>query len=146
MALPLGKLCACPCCGLVQELPELGPGDRARCGRCGGLVLDLDRRRRSNARTAAAALAGLVLYPFAISMPIMRIERFGHQRESSILTGAWDLMFSGDVLIGIVVILCSMKSWILNRKTTTTKSAVNMAHAMHSRSRCSAVGRKAARR
>ncbi len=100
-------LVGCHCCGLVQIVPELPREARARCPRCGVAVRDR-RRRRTNQRTAAAALAAMILYPLAISLPIMRIERFGHAKESSIWTGTWELLSRGYHVIGLVVLACSI--------------------------------------
>lgn len=108
MAARHATLAACHCCGLVQELPPLSSGSRARCSRCSAVVADPTRRARSNARAVSAALAALLLYPLAISLPIMRIERFGHERESSIWAGAWELLFEGEVLVASVVLTCSI--------------------------------------
>lgn len=63
---------------------------------------------RSRHRTAAVALAALILYPLAVSLPIMRIERFGHRTEASVLEGGWRLLTSGHVIVGAVVFLCSI--------------------------------------
>ena len=66
------------------------------------------RRARSNARTFYLALAALILYPLAISLPIMRIERFGNLSEASIWTGSVGLLRQGEVLVGAIVLLCSV--------------------------------------
>jgi uncharacterized paraquat-inducible protein A len=34
---------------------------------------------------AAFAAAALILYPLAISLPMIRVERFGHQNQTSVL-------------------------------------------------------------
>lgn len=99
---------ACPCCGLVQTLPPV-PADRvASCARCGAVILDPRRRGRSPERTFAAALAALVLYPVAISLPIMELERFGHRTQASIWSGSVGLLGHGELLVGGVVLLCSV--------------------------------------
>lgn len=108
MSRPRESLFACHCCGLVQELDAVPRGFRARCARCGIVLFDPLRRGRSNGRAASAALAALILYPLAVSLPIMRIERFGHARDSSIWAGAIELLSRGDVLVGGVVLLCSV--------------------------------------
>lgn len=99
---------ACPTCGLVQEVPVLSAGERALCPRCHSAVVDPGRRLRSNRRTFAAALAALVLYPLAISLPIMRLEQFGHVTEASIWTGSVGLLMRGELFVGGVVLLCSV--------------------------------------
>ncbi len=65
-------------------------------------------RARSGSRTTAAALAALLLYPFAVGLPIMTIERFGHTRASSIWTGTWELLEGGEYFVGLVVLACSI--------------------------------------
>jgi paraquat-inducible protein A len=59
-------------------------------------------------RTAAIALAALVLYPVAVTLPILRIEKLGHIQESSILEGISTLFARGHLLVGVIVLLCSV--------------------------------------
>jgi len=49
-----------------------------------------------------------MIFPIAISLPIMTVERFGHQHEASIWTGSIELLGGGEVLVGLVVLLCSI--------------------------------------
>jgi len=99
---------ACHCCGLVQELPHVPLGSRASCARCGSSMSRPGRRATSNRRAVAAALAALILYPFAISMPIMRLERFGNFKDASIWTGSVGMLERGEIFVGTVVLLCSV--------------------------------------
>lgn len=109
---PLGAegaaLKACHCCGLVQELPALPPGTRAACARCGSTVLSRRARARSNRQASAAALAALVLYPLAISLPILRTEEFGRASDVSVWKGSVGLLREGELFVGGVVLLCSV--------------------------------------
>lgn len=99
-------LCGCPCCGLVQRLPPPAPGRRAVCARCAHAV----GVRPGGGRhlTAAIALAALVIYPVAITMPVMSIERMGHRHEAGVLDGARALIRHGEVAVGLVVLLASV--------------------------------------
>lgn len=101
-------LVACHCCGLIQEAPSLPPRSRARCARCRSIVSDPHNRELSRSRTLHASLAALVLYPFAVGLPIMTIERFGHSKASSIWSGTWELLGKGEWFVGLVVLLCSL--------------------------------------
>ena len=83
-------------------------GSRASCARCGSSMSRPGRRATSNRRAVAAALAALILYPFAISMPIMRLERFGNFTEASIWTGSVGMLERGEVFVGAVVLVCSV--------------------------------------
>jgi len=58
--------------------------------------------------TLGAALAALILYPFAITLPVMRIERFGHAHDASIWTGSVGLLREGEWFVGAVVLVCSV--------------------------------------
>ncbi|MDA3960840.1 MAG: paraquat-inducible protein A [Planctomycetota bacterium] len=92
----------CGACGQVQTIP--GPG-RWSCVRCGHR---LSGGKRVRHRTAALALAGLIVYPIAITLPVMRIERFGATHEAGILDGTMTLLAHGEWLVGMVVLLASV--------------------------------------
>ena len=104
----VGAIRSCPCCGLGQTVPPVPPGMRACCARCGTSLHKRSTILRSNSRTAAIALAALVLYPLAVSLPMIRVERFGHHNEASILEGTATLLASGHVVVGLIVLLCSV--------------------------------------
>lgn len=67
-----------------------------------------DGRRRATSRTAALALGALLLYPVAISLPIMRVERLGVTRDASVWSGGVALLSDGQVVVGVVVLLASV--------------------------------------
>jgi paraquat-inducible protein A len=81
---------------------------RACCARCESSLVRRSVIARSNSRTAAVATAALIIYPFAVGLPIMSIERFGHVNEVSILEGVTSLLGGGQWFVGIVVLLCSI--------------------------------------
>ncbi len=99
---------ACALCGLVQRVPAVDAGWVARCARCGRRLRDPLTAGRHARRAAAAALAGLVLYPLGISLPVLSLERFGAVSEASIWGGSLALLAEGEVLVGSVVFLCSV--------------------------------------
>lgn len=99
---------ACPCCGLIQRVPDLTAGTVASCVRCSSTVLAPGLRDRRAGRTFAAALAALLLYPLAISLPIMEMERFGHVTQASVWSGSVGLLAHGELFVGGVVLLCSV--------------------------------------
>jgi paraquat-inducible protein A len=108
MGVVLTTLHTCSTCGLGQTVPEIPAGMRACCARCGTSLISPLRRWRSSSRAAAIALAALILYPLAVSLPMLRIEQFGHASDSSILSGIARLFGSGNVAVGIIVLLCSV--------------------------------------
>ena len=99
---------ACMECGLVQTVPTLGAHERAHCPRCGSLVSDPSRGLWANRLCAFSAVAALLLYVPAITLPIITIERLGHQRVSSVWRGVVQFLSGGDYFVGIVVLLCSV--------------------------------------
>ncbi|MEZ6127708.1 MAG: paraquat-inducible protein A [Planctomycetaceae bacterium] len=99
---------ACHCCGQIHQLPVLMAGQKAVCTRCGAGISVPGCRQLSASRTAAMAVAAFALFWPAILCPILRIERLGHQQESSILSGTMELLNHGNWLVGGVVLLFSV--------------------------------------
>jgi paraquat-inducible protein A len=105
---PSPSIRTCACCGLAQAVPAVPAGQRACCARCGLTLQSLSRRRRGASRTAAIAAAALILYPFAVGLPVMRVERLGHAHETSIARGTVDLLADGEIAVGLIVLVCSV--------------------------------------
>ena len=100
------RLKACHCCGQIHRLPPLAINQSADCSRCGARIASLPGLSAS--RTAAAAAAALILYWPAILLPILRIEKFGHHYQSSLLMGTIELLREGSWFVGSVVMLFSI--------------------------------------
>lgn len=49
-----------------------------------------------------------MLYPVAIHLPIMSLERFGYRSDASIWTGTIGMLQDGEWLVGGVVFFCSV--------------------------------------
>lgn len=99
---------ACHCCGLIHRLPELTGQQRAVCTRCQTPLTPADKTGRAASRTAAAAVAALVLFWPAVLLPILEIEQLGQHREQSILSGTFELLQHGSYFVGGVVLLFSI--------------------------------------
>lgn len=56
----------------------------------------------------ALALGALVLYPGALALPMLRIERFGHDHETTIWGGVVSLVRDGHLWVGLLVFACSV--------------------------------------
>ena len=68
---------ACHCCGLIHEIAALQSNERAQCTRCDSVIDQSRNFKRSQGRTAAAAVAAMVLLPAAVLLPILEIEQLG---------------------------------------------------------------------
>ncbi len=100
---------ACGCCGLVQHVGVVPAGFVARCARCHDVVLHGGRgATKTIARTAALALAALILYPLAMMLPVMEVEQLGHVHSATIWSGVIALINEGQVAIGVIVLVCSV--------------------------------------
>jgi paraquat-inducible protein A len=98
----------CPCCGLAQTVPAVPPGMRACCARCQTSIRAPGLVAHSTRRTAAFSLAALILYPLAVMLPVLKVQQMGHHTESSILEGIATLLAEGQLIVGVVVLLCSV--------------------------------------
>jgi len=102
------SLRSCPHCGLVQGVPLIPDGMRACCPRCEGSIREHRHVAVANSRTAAIAAAAVILYPFAVSLPLIEIEHFGHTQTASVLQGVTALLSHGHLAVGVIVLLCSV--------------------------------------
>lgn len=60
------------------------------------------------ARAAAFALGALILYAPAMLLPVIEIEQMGHTNGATIWSGVVDLLAEGSILVGVIVLLCSI--------------------------------------
>ncbi len=99
---------SCHCCGLIHQIPSLSVNERAQCTRCDSVIDQPKNRNRSQARTAAAAVAAMALFPAAVMLPILEVEQLGHHHQSSILGGILELYKTGSFLVATVILLFSI--------------------------------------
>jgi len=123
------KLKACHCCGQIHRLPALSGTQVAVCTRCGAGFYRLSTQSAS--RTAAAATAAFILYWPAILLPILRIEKFGHHHESSLLFGTIELLREGSWFVGAVVLLFSIVFPIIKIVLLLELSLLGLLHRQH---------------
>lgn len=108
-----GTLVGCRTCGTVAGLPAAGEIGGDAILRCPGCRMRIPRPGsasgwRSRRRTAAFSLAALALFPLAVTLPVMRVERLGHAHETGILDGAAMLIRDGQAWLGLIVLFCSV--------------------------------------
>lgn len=127
----MSTLKACHCCGLIHHMPAVATGYFAACTRCGSKIGSDEDARHSAARTAAAAMGALILFFPAVLLPILHIERLGHQHESSILGGTIELIRHGDWFVGIVVLLFSVVFPLIKIVVMLELSWLSLIHRRH---------------
>ena len=103
---PATRTIACKTCGQLHTMVPLRPGDEAMCTRCSA---PLERRpHNSLARTAAFALAALLLYIPANAFPILRLQLYGSYTESTVWDGVVLFYRDGQWVMAIIVVLASI--------------------------------------
>lgn len=100
------QLTSCHCCGMVQSIPALLKGQYPACHRCGTKLHYCHHNQ--NHISGIFALAALILYLPAISIPLIRIEKLGYLKEDSLLTSVGTLLSEGYWLVGGVVLIFSI--------------------------------------
>lgn len=100
------KLHTCDCCGLIQRLPDVAAGFMLVCVRCHARLPQ--PVKPGNQLSGSLAAAGLLFYIPAIFCPMLMIERLGHRREDSLVSGIISLWTEGYWLVGGIVMLCSV--------------------------------------
>jgi paraquat-inducible protein A len=100
------ELIACRDCDLLQSLPPLQRGGKARCARCGE-TLAVRRRDPLNlplALTIAAAIAFIV----ANTNPLMGLSAVGRESSTTILGGAIEMWLRGSQTTAVAVAFCAV--------------------------------------
>jgi paraquat-inducible protein A len=97
---------ACPDCDLLQRIPPLPPGGKARCARCGETLVNqrADPLNRPLALTVAAALA-LIL---ANAMPLMGLSAVGRESSTTIIGGAHEMWLQGSEITAVTIAFCAV--------------------------------------
>ena len=97
---------ACPDCDLLQRIPPLPPGGKARCPRCGETLVNqrVDPLDRPLALTVAAALA-LIL---ANTTPLMGLSAVGRESSTTIIGGAHEMWLQGSEITAVTIAFCAV--------------------------------------
>ena len=101
----------CMTCGAVaHQSRKAARNEILRCPSCHSRFHGPQSTQASlvRQRTMAFAVAALILYPLAIMLPILKIDRMGRIHESGILEGSLELLRDGHRVLGGVVIFCSV--------------------------------------
>jgi paraquat-inducible protein A len=97
---------ACRNCDLLHLLPQLQPGSKARCVRCGSTLAarPTDPIGRPLALTVAAAIAFVV----ANTTPLMALSVIGRYADTTIAGGVYQMWQQGERITAVVVGFCAM--------------------------------------
>jgi paraquat-inducible protein A len=95
---------ACPDCDLLQQIPLLPPGGKARCTRCGCSLA----KRPAGPRDLplALTLAAAITYVIANISPLMDLSVVGRTASTTIVGGAYEMWMQGEQIIGVLVLFC----------------------------------------
>jgi len=96
---------ACPECDLLQQVPDLAPGGKARCPRCGNTLATraTDPLDRPLALTLAAAVAFIVAH----TTPLMGLSAVGRRASTTIAGGVLEMWRQGEQITALIVAFCA---------------------------------------
>jgi len=98
-------LVACPECDLVQRLPALPVGAKARCARCQNTLAS--RSADPLDRPLALTLAAAIVFVVAHTTPLMGLSAVGRRASTTIAGGALEMWQAGEPLTAIIVSFCA---------------------------------------
>jgi paraquat-inducible protein A len=97
---------ACPGCDLLQRLPTLPSGGRARCLRCGD-TLAIEPEEGSLQRALALAAAAAIVLVIGNTTSLMGLSAVGRHASTTLLGGAYELWLQGyQVTAAAVAFAC----------------------------------------
>lgn len=102
---------ACHGCDLLQRIPPLPPGGKARCGRC-GQVLAVHPAHPLDA-PLALSIAAAVLVVIANAFPLMTLSAAGRTATTTLAGGAYEMWIRGSEVTALVVAFCAVVAPIL---------------------------------
>ncbi len=97
---------ACPDCDLLQTLPPLPPGGRARCARCGCAVAT--RAVDPIGRPLALTIAAAIVFVVANTTPLMGLSAVGRSSSTTIIGGSIDMWLQGQRVTATIVAFCAV--------------------------------------
>ena len=97
---------ACPHCDLLQQVPELPPGGRARCLRCAETLVT----RPTNPLDLPLALTvtAAIIFIVANSSPLMALSAVGRYASTTVIGGAYQMWLEGERITALVVGFCAV--------------------------------------
>ena len=96
-----GTFRVCRTCGCKQNVPPLGPNQKARCVRCHSVVMR--RGDPTGNKTLAFGITALVLFFPANLYPLIHFSTLGRPFSATIFDGVWHMSTTGKWPLGILV-------------------------------------------
>jgi paraquat-inducible protein A len=97
---------ACSHCDLLQRIPPLQLGAKARCVRCGETLASAPADPID--RPLALTVASAVVFMIANTTPLLGLSVAGRSASTTLLGGAQQMWLQGQQLTALVVALCSV--------------------------------------
>src|SRR5512144_2405487 len=97
---------ACSECDLLQRLPELPPGGKARCPRCGHTLATQPSDPLD--RPLALTLTAAVVFIVAHTAPLMGLSAVGRHASTTIAGGALEMWQQGEEITALIVAFCAL--------------------------------------
>lgn len=97
---------ACHGCDLLQRIPVLPPGGKARCGRCGQLLAMSPKHTLE--RPLALAVAAAILLVIANTTPLMSLSAVGRTATTTLAGGAVEMWLRDAKVTAVVVAFCAV--------------------------------------
>jgi paraquat-inducible protein A len=104
---PLNEnLVACPDCDLLQKIPVVPPGGKARCVRC-HRILAVDKIQ-SIERTLALTAAAIIFFIIANLEPLLGLSTHGRQTSTTIISSVLEMWARGYEITAVLVGFCAI--------------------------------------
>ena len=97
---------ACPDCDLLQDIPELPPGGKARCPRCACTVAT--RMAEPIDLPLALTVTAAIVFIIANTAPLMSLSAVGRYASTTIIGGAQEMWLQGEAITAMIVAFCAV--------------------------------------
>ena len=97
---------ACEFCDLTHVHPVLGPGEKALCSRCGGVLAKSSRSPIEG--TLALTLTAAILLVLANVFPFLKLGLEGQVQESTIASGVFGLWEGGQGALAVLILFTTI--------------------------------------
>ena len=97
---------ACPDCDLLQNVPDLPPGGKARCPRCACTVAT--RMSEPIDLPLALTITAAIVFIVANTASLMSLSAVGRFASTTIIGGARDMWLEGEKITAVIVAFCAV--------------------------------------